>query len=239
MLPQEAVARRPDGRAEIVTAAEIMHNQGVATGALALALRGGAAGALLFGPPPKDIDEIALLTSAMESPRQGDLARLALGWRYLAGRGVAKDCHKAVGEFYLPAAMSSLRIASAANSLLSNVSFPYAEEIWLWDDWLQGWSRARQSAEDVLAIRSRADADQPVAELALAELLLYGDNPHVDADQKAALEYYKKASEHGSARAAHNLALILQQKGEAKSIPAKQAMSGRSQKSCSLSCGSG
>ena len=166
-------------------------------------------------PLPDDFSEVALLRFASRSSKVvGDLAKLALGWRYLAsGRGVERSCHTAVGEYYLSAAMSSVRAADRASAELRATDFPFIEEVWLWDDWLAGFSRARQSPVEVAAVRAKADGGDAAAILMMAELHFYGDNPAVPQDQEKALGYYRGAADQGSARAAHNLALILQRGG--------------------------
>ena len=192
-----------------------------AMGALAVALSHSAPMAMaLFGvnattPLPEDVSEAGLLRFASQSQGvAGDLAKLALGWRHLStGRGVERDCHVAVADYYLSAAVSSVRAADRAATELRATGFPSIEEVWLWDDWLVGFSRARQSAEKVAALRSKADGGDAAARLMMAELYFYGDNPAVPLDESKALESYRAASEEGSARAAHNLALILQRGG--------------------------
>jgi TPR repeat protein len=175
---------------------------------------------LLFGlnassPLPDDVTEVELLRFASRSSDvAGDLAKLALGWRYLAtGRSVERSCHTAVADFYLSAASSSVRAADLASAELRATHFPFVEEVWLWDDWLEGFSRSRQSGAEVVALQAKADGGDDAAILMLAELYFYGDNPSVAHDQEKALAYYRKAAEQGNVRAAHNLALILQRGG--------------------------
>ncbi len=175
---------------------------------------------LLFGlnassPLPDDVTEVNLLRFASRgSDVAADLAKLALAWRYLAtGRGVERSCHTAVADFYLSAASSSVRAADLASAELRATHFPFIEEVWLWDDWLAGFSRSRQSGAEVAALQAKADAGDDAAVLMMAELYFYGDNPSVVHNQEKALAYYRKAAGQGNARAAHNLALILQRGG--------------------------
>jgi TPR repeat protein len=106
-----------------------------------------------------------------------------------------------------------VRAADLASAELRATHFPFVEEVWLWDDWLEGFSRSRQSGAEVVALQAKADGGDDAAILMLAELYFYGDNPSVAHDQEKALAYYRKAAEQGNVRAAHNLALILQRGG--------------------------
>jgi hypothetical protein len=130
------------------------------------AAKGSPAGSLLFGSqalralPPHSEQEL-LRFAARGGGDAAGLGRLALGWRLLSGRGVARDCARAVSQHYLPAAAEALRAASAASrgggaGVIGAPPFPFVEEVWLWDDWLQGWSRGRQSAAAVAALRAKA-----------------------------------------------------------------------------------
>jgi TPR repeat protein len=222
LLPAESQLGSAAGRAQLVdNAASMFLVNRSGWGSLVVALsHASPIASLLFGlnassPLPDDVTEVDLLRfTSRSSDVAGDLAKLALGWRYLAtGRGVKRSCHTAVAEFYLTAASSSVRAADMASAELRATHFPFVEEVWLWDDWLAGFSRARQSESEVAALHAKADGGDEDAILMLAELFFYGDNPSVAHNQEKALEYYRKAAGKGNARAAHNLALILQKGG--------------------------
>ena len=222
LLPAESELASRAARAQLLETAGAMYvaNQS-AWGALALGLSHGSPLApLLFGinasaPLPGGASDLELLRFAANSAgTAGELARLALGWRHLTGEGgVEGDCHLAVSEYYLRVALASVRAADEASSSLRATDFPFVEEVWLWEDWLRGWSRQRQSALKVAAIQAQADNNDTASTLAMAEMLWFGDNPAVPLDEDKALEYYRRGAEQGSGRAAHNLAIILQKGG--------------------------
>lgn len=222
LLPSESQLGTIAARSQLVDdAANMFLDNRSGWGSLVVALsHASPMASLLFdlnasSPLPDEVSEVNLLRfTSRDSGVMGDLAKLALGWRYLAtGRGVERSCHTAVHEFYLSAASSSVRAADVASSKLRAAHFPFVEEVWPWDDWLAGFSRARQSVTEVAAVRAKADSGDDAAILMLAELYFYGDNPSVAQDHDKALEYYRRAAAQGNIRAAHNLALILQKGG--------------------------